>query len=128
MSLHRGGFARVAAAYAGVVSNQCFAMQGGHGAVNPVAISFFIVFVLATLFITYWAARKTKSANDFYAAGGDITGFQNGLAVAGDFMSAGAFLGLAALIYSSGFDGLPDLCRRVRDEHAHCRFPACEPT
>lgn len=106
MRLHRGGFARAAAAYAGVVSSPCFAAQGGHGGVNPVAISFFIIFVLATLFITYWAAQRTKSADDFYAAGGDITGFQNGLAIAGDFMSAGAFLGLTALIYSSGFDGL----------------------
>jgi cation/acetate symporter len=75
-------------------------------ATNWHAIGMFIVFVLATLGITYWAARRTKSAKDFYAAGGGITGFQNGLAIAGDYMSAASFLGISALVYSSGFDGL----------------------
>lgn len=75
-------------------------------ATNWHAIGMFIVFVLATLGITYWAARRTKSARDFYAAGGGITGFQNGLAIAGDYMSAASFLGISALVYSSGFDGL----------------------
>ncbi len=70
------------------------------------AITMFGVFVVATLGITYWAARRTKSAKDFYAAGGGITGFQNGLAIAGDYMSAASFLGISALVYSSGFDGL----------------------
>ena len=59
-----------------------------------------------TLGITYWAARKNKTAADFYAAGGGITGFQNGLAIAGDYMSAASFLGISALVYGSGFDGL----------------------
>ncbi len=73
---------------------------------NTIAISCFALFVAATLLITYWAAKRTKSADDFYAAGGEITGLQNGLAIAGDFMSAGAFLGLTALVYSRGFDGI----------------------
>ena len=73
---------------------------------NYEAIIMFAIFVIATLGITYWAARRTKSAKDFYAAGGGITGFQNGLAIAGDYMSAASFLGIAGLVYSSGFDGL----------------------
>ncbi|SMH56416.1 cation acetate symporter [Azospirillum agricola] len=75
-------------------------------ATNWEAIIMFLIFVLATLGITYWAARRTKSAKDFYAAGGGITGFQNGLAIAGDYMSAASFLGIAGLVYASGFDGL----------------------
>jgi len=75
-------------------------------ATNWEAIIMFLIFVVATLGITYWAARRTKSAKDFYAAGGGITGFQNGLAIAGDYMSAASFLGIAGLVYTSGFDGL----------------------
>ncbi len=74
--------------------------------VNITAISMFLVFVMATLGITYWAARRTKSTKDFYAAGGQITGFQNGLAIAGDYMSAASFLGISGLVFASGFDGL----------------------
>lgn len=74
--------------------------------VNITAISMFLLFVIGTLFITYWAAKRTKSAKDFYAAGGNITGFQNGLAIAGDYMSAASFLGISALVFASGFDGL----------------------
>ena len=74
--------------------------------VNMTAISMFLAFVLVTLGITYWAARRTKTTADFYAAGGGITGFQNGLAIAGDYMSAASFLGIAGLVYTSGFDGL----------------------
>lgn len=70
------------------------------------AISMFVAFVLLTIFITFWASKRTKSASDFYAAGGGITGFQNGLAIAGDYMSAASFLGIAGLVYTSGFDGL----------------------
>jgi cation/acetate symporter len=66
----------------------------------------FLIFVLGTLGITYRAAMQTKSAADFYAAGGGITGFQNGLAIAGDYMSAASFLGITGLVYSSGYDGL----------------------
>ncbi|MCG5242757.1 cation acetate symporter [Azospirillum doebereinerae] len=75
-------------------------------ATNWEAIIMFLAFVLLTLGITFWAARRTKSAKDFYAAGGGITGFQNGLAIAGDYMSAASFLGIAGLVYTSGFDGL----------------------
>ncbi len=74
--------------------------------INVTAIAMFLLFIVSTLFITYWAARRTKSAKDFYAAGGNITGFQNGLAIAGDYMSAASFLGISALVFASGFDGL----------------------
>ncbi len=73
---------------------------------NWTAISMFAIFVVATLFITKWAASRTKSAADFYTAGGGITGFQNGLAIAGDYMSAASFLGISAAVMASGFDGL----------------------
>ncbi|BDT69314.1 cation/acetate symporter ActP [Comamonadaceae bacterium OS-1] len=73
---------------------------------NWVAISMFAIFVVATLFITKWAAAKTKSASDFYTAGGGITGFQNGLAIAGDYMSAASFLGITATVMAFGYDGL----------------------
>ena len=73
---------------------------------NWVAISMFAGFVVMTLFITKWAASKTKSASDFYTAGGGITGFQNGLAIAGDYMSAASFLGISAAVMASGYDGL----------------------
>ncbi|MBN2647222.1 MAG: cation acetate symporter [Thiotrichales bacterium] len=66
----------------------------------------FLLFVLATLALTYWAAQRTKTAKDFYTAGGGITGFQNGLAIAGDYMSAASFLGITALVYAQGYDGL----------------------
>jgi cation/acetate symporter len=74
--------------------------------VNVLAVGMFLLFALVTLGITWWAARRTRSAHDFYAAGGGITGFQNGLAIAGDYMSAASFLGIAGLVYTSGFDGL----------------------
>ena len=73
---------------------------------NWTAIIMFLVFVLGTLGITYRAAAQTKSAADFYAAGGGITGLQNGLAIAGDYMSAASFLGISGLVFASGFDGL----------------------
>jgi len=73
---------------------------------NWVAISMFGGFVVMTLFITKWAAAKTKSASDFYTAGGGITGFQNGLAIAGDYMSAASFLGISAAVMATGYDGL----------------------
>jgi cation/acetate symporter len=76
------------------------------GQTNPVAILFFIVFVLSTLGITYWAAKRTRTTKEFYAAGRSITGFQNGLALAGDYMSAASFLGIAGLVSTKGFDGL----------------------
>ena len=75
-------------------------------AVNMPAIIMFFIFVGATLYITYWAARQTKSTKDFYTAGGGISGFRNGLAIAGDYMSAASFLGISAMVYTTGFDGL----------------------
>ncbi|UEM06800.1 cation/acetate symporter ActP (plasmid) [Skermanella rosea] len=74
-------------------------------AVNVTAIVMFFIFVVGTLGITYWAASRTKSAADFYTAGGGITGFQNGLAIAGDYMSAATLLGLSSLVFATGFDG-----------------------
>ncbi|WP_348944082.1 cation acetate symporter [Chitinibacter sp. FCG-7] len=73
---------------------------------NVHAIVMFLAFVAFTLGITYWAARRTRSAKDFYAAGGGITGFQNGLAIAGDYMSAASFLGISAMVFTTGYDGL----------------------
>jgi cation/acetate symporter len=73
--------------------------------INVSAIAMFMVFVLATLGITYWASTRTKSTADFYTAGGGITGFQNGMAIAGDYMSAATLLGLTSLTYFKGFDG-----------------------
>ncbi|MBB5222857.1 cation/acetate symporter [Amaricoccus macauensis] len=82
-------------------------IQGGEKqATNWTAIVMFGAFVLMTLMITKWAASKTKSAADFYTAGGGITGFQNGLAIAGDYMSAASFLGISAAVMTSGYDGL----------------------
>jgi cation/acetate symporter len=73
---------------------------------NWVAIGMFAAFVAGTLYITKWAATKTKSAADFYTGGGGITGFQNGLAIAGDYMSAASFLGISAAVMANGYDGL----------------------
>lgn len=73
---------------------------------NWTAIAMFAAFVALTLVITRWAALRTRSAADFYTAGGGITGFQNGLAIAGDYMSAASFLGISAQIYADGYDGL----------------------
>ncbi|MBV8470407.1 MAG: cation acetate symporter [Burkholderiaceae bacterium] len=73
---------------------------------NWTAIVMFAVFVAATLWITKWAAARTKSAASFYNAGGGITGFQNGLAIAGDYMSAASFLGISAMVMGVGYDGL----------------------
>ena len=73
---------------------------------NWTAIAMFVAFVLLTLGITYWAAKNTRSAAHFYSAGGGITGFQNGLAIAGDYMSAASFLGISGLVYTIGYDGL----------------------
>jgi len=103
--------AATAAAAGTLVPASVYAAGAVDGAVqkqatNVSAIVMFLVFVLFTLGITYWAARRTKSAKDFYAAGGGITGFQNGLAIAGDYMSAASFLGIAGLVYANGFDGL----------------------
>lgn len=73
---------------------------------NPIAVTLFLIFVLATLGITYYSNKKSQSASGFYTAGGNITGMQNGTAIAGDFMSAASFLGITALVFTNGFDGL----------------------
>ena len=94
-----------------LLSNVALAAGGDLGQVakqptNWTAISMFSVFVIGTLWITKWAAGRTKSASDFYTAGGGITGFQNGLAIAGDYMSAASFLGISAMVMATGFDGI----------------------
>ncbi len=76
------------------------------GTVSWISISMFILFVCLTLGITYWAANKTKTTSEFYAAGRSISGFQNGIALAGDYMSAASFLGIAGMVALKGFDGL----------------------
>jgi cation/acetate symporter len=76
------------------------------GEPNAIAIAFFVVFIAVTLGITYWASRRTKTTEHFYAAGRSISAGQNGLALAGDYMSAASFLGIAGLVATTGFDGL----------------------
>ena len=81
-------------------------MQTALGQPTLTSIAFFLLFVFVTLYITYWAAKRTKTTTEFYAAGRSITGFQNGLALAGDYMSAASFLGIAGLVALKGYDGL----------------------
>lgn len=76
------------------------------GEPNAVAMAFFFIFIAITLGITYWAAKKTRTTEDFYAAGRSISAGQNGFALAGDYMSAASFLGIAGLVSTTGFDGL----------------------
>lgn len=82
-----------------------FAAGGGADEHRTLILSLFGVFVLATLVITVWAGKQTKSASDFYAGGRQFTGFQNGLAISGDYMSAASFLGIAGSIALFGYDG-----------------------
>ncbi|MDN3297807.1 cation acetate symporter [Streptomyces ficellus] len=82
-----------------------FAAGSGASEHRPLIITLFACFVVATLFITVWAGRQTKSAADFYAGGRQFTGFQNGLAISGDYMSAASFLGIAGAIALFGYDG-----------------------
>ena len=96
-----GLFALAAVAYAGPPVEGAMEKQ----ATNWHAIVMFCLFVTMTMGITYWAASRTKSTSDFYTAGGGITGFQNGLAIAGDYMSAATLLGLTAMVYGQGYDG-----------------------
>ena len=93
-------------ATATLFSTGAFAADAAQKTINVPAVSMFVIFVVLTLFITWWAAQRTRTTKDFYAAGGNITGFQNGLALAGDYMSAASFLGIAGLVYANGFDGL----------------------
>ncbi|WP_029459894.1 sodium:solute symporter family transporter [Solidesulfovibrio alcoholivorans] len=76
------------------------------GQPNATSVIFFIFFILGTLAITYYAAKKSRGASQFYAAGRSVTGWQNGLALAGDYMSAASFLGIAGLVSLKGYDGL----------------------
>ncbi len=94
---YQAQFASAAGAIEGDVEQQ---------ALNPVAIIMFLMFVAATLGISYWASKRTQSSSDFYTAGGEITGLQNGTAIAGDFMSAASFLGITGLMYLGGYDAL----------------------
>ncbi|GAB7538302.1 sodium:solute symporter family transporter [Burkholderia sp. 3C] len=96
----------ILAAGSALASPQAFAAGTVLRAANGVSIALFLVIIAITLGITAWAARRTRTASDYYTAGGRITGWQNGLAIAGDAMSAGALLGLTALVFSKGFDGL----------------------
>ena len=102
--------AQTAAASALMMSGMAFAAPdlgaAEQQATNWPAIIMFLIFVGATLFITKWAAKQTTNTKDFYTAGGGISGFQNGLAIAGDYMSAASFLGISAMVFMSGFDGL----------------------
>jgi cation/acetate symporter len=79
--------------------------QSTSGGQRGLTIGLFLAFVAATLYITIWASRQTKSATDYYAAGRSFTGFQNGIAISGDYMSAASFLGIAGLIALYGYDG-----------------------
>ena len=106
MRLLLGAGAAILLAGASLTWAQAPAAPGTGGGLNWPAIVMFFIFVAGTLGITYRAAMQTRSAADFYAAGGGITGFQNGLAIAGDYMSAASFLGISGLVFASGFDGL----------------------
>ncbi len=81
-------------------------MQSSLGTPTLPAILFFLSIVALTLVVTYWAARRTKSAAEFFAAGRSVSPFQNGLALAGDYMSAASFLGITGLVALSGYDGM----------------------
>jgi len=73
---------------------------------RPYAFGSFAVVIFMTLFVTWWASHKGKTARDFYTAGGGISGAKNGLAIAGDYLSAAAFLGVSGLIALYGYDGI----------------------
>jgi cation/acetate symporter len=73
--------------------------------VNPVAFAFFLAVIALTLLVTYWASRRNVGASTHYVAGGQIKGWQNGLAISGDYLSAASFLGIAGAIALTGFSG-----------------------
>lgn len=95
----------MSAAYASHAVTQLAASTSSTSEHRPLIITLFAVFVAATLGITVWAGRQTRSASDFYAGGRQFTAFQNGLAVSGDYMSAASFLGIAGAIALFGYDG-----------------------
>ena len=82
------------------------AMQTSLGSPSAASIGFFFLIVLVTLVITYWAAKKTKSSSEFYAAGRSVSALQNGFALAGDYMSAASFLGISGMVALKGYDGM----------------------
>ncbi|MDA1080974.1 MAG: sodium/solute symporter [Gemmatimonadetes bacterium] len=96
----------IAAAVQGAAQAATPARATSIGEPNAVAMTFFFAFIAITLGITWWAARRTRTAEQFYAAGRSVTSVQNGWALAGDYMSAASFLGIAGLVALSGFDGL----------------------
>ena len=81
-------------------------METTLGEPTAAGIIFFLVIVVLTLGITYWAAKRTKTSTEFYAAGRSVSAFQNGLALSGDYMSAASFLGIAGMVSLSGYDGM----------------------
>ena len=110
-TLYRAAGLFSAAALLMSFASQVLAVGAIEGAVerqplNPVAITMFLIFVGATLFISYWASKRTNSSKDFYTAGGEISGLQIGTGIAGVFLSAASFLGITGLIFIGGFDGL----------------------
>lgn len=104
--LKRAGYVALALMPVVAMAGEAFTGEVKRAPLNIPAITMFFAFVAFTLGITYWAARRTRSASDFYTAGGGITGFQNGLAIAGDYMSAASFLGISAMVFEKGYDGL----------------------
>src|SRR5512141_819153 len=76
------------------------------GSPSAASIGFFFLIVVVTLVITYWAAKKTKTSKEFYAAGRSVSAAQNGLALAGDYMSAASFLGISGMVALRGYDGM----------------------
>ncbi|MGE8633145.1 MAG: sodium:solute symporter family transporter, partial [Achromobacter piechaudii] len=92
------------------VASGCVLAGSAHaastGQASMSAIVMFLAFIAGTMGITYWAAKRTRTTSDFYTAGGGLSGFQNGLAIAGDYLSAASFLGIAGMVYVSGFDGM----------------------
>src|ERR1700722_11567213 len=99
-------FTAVVVVALGLSSGSALAAEAAVQPTNWNAVLIFLAFVLVTLGITYWAAKHTRTTKDFYAAGGGVTGLQNGLAIAGDYMSAASFLGIVALVYQFGYYGL----------------------
>jgi cation/acetate symporter len=89
-----------------VTEQAAVAIQTTLGKPTLPSISFFLIIVVITMLITYWASKRTRSAKEFYAAGRGISAFQNGLALAGDYMSAASFLGIAGMVALKGYDGM----------------------
>ncbi|HEX9052871.1 MAG TPA: cation acetate symporter, partial [Anaeromyxobacter sp.] len=82
------------------------APQTALGTPTASGIGFFFIIVVVTLMITYWAAKRTKTSKEFYAAGRSVSALQNGLALSGDYMSAASFLGISGMCALKGYDGM----------------------